>query len=518
MKKTLSIHLGRQLFIIEEDAYERLQQYLQRLEQSLNAETGIAEIMEDIEMRFAELIFSYMGEHRKVAGLADIEKGIASLGEPEEISEEASEKTQPRQEEAQQRDHRSDKTNGDRRFYRDTENGILAGVSSGLAAYFNIDPVIVRVAFFVLSFTGIGVPAYILLWIIVPNAVTPSEKLRMRGKQVTVDSLKEEFVKATERIKNDTLNARDRFRNSNDHIVERSSTLLRMVFKILGFGLIAASVLSLLFFSLTISGVISVIPMTGDSEYLSAYEFLKVLIPLQSTFGLMWSGILLVGFFGPLMGIAAGIGMLKGRLNRSLKISLIAFSTLFAAGIIFGLISGLQTGRDFAVYSELEQVHLTANVETLTIDELPEYTGQRRIISTGGIDFIDIRSGKITQDGIWLTYRPSKDSLFHVYQVLSAHGVDRNSALRRSGNIRQALKLTDNKLYINPHYTFPVKDGLRNQEIEVIIEIPASKRLIVKGVPIESPNKSYKGIFRTNDSYDVYEEYNDDYDVNINID
>ena len=56
MKKTLSIHLGRQLFVIEEDAYDRLQAYLKKLEASLANESGITEIIEDIEMRFAELL------------------------------------------------------------------------------------------------------------------------------------------------------------------------------------------------------------------------------------------------------------------------------------------------------------------------------------------------------------------------------------------------------------------------------------------------------------------------------
>jgi len=87
MKKTLSIHLGRQLFIIEEDAYDRLQQYLQRLESSLKGEEGVGDIIEDIEMRFAELLMSYLGETRKVVTIEDVEKGVGSLGEPEEISE-----------------------------------------------------------------------------------------------------------------------------------------------------------------------------------------------------------------------------------------------------------------------------------------------------------------------------------------------------------------------------------------------------------------------------------------------
>jgi DNA replication initiation complex subunit (GINS family) len=56
MKKTINIHLGRQLFIIEEDAYARLNAYLEKLKSSFASEEGAEEIVEDIEMRCAELI------------------------------------------------------------------------------------------------------------------------------------------------------------------------------------------------------------------------------------------------------------------------------------------------------------------------------------------------------------------------------------------------------------------------------------------------------------------------------
>ena len=99
MKKTLSIHLGRQLFVIEEDAYDRLQAYLKKLEASLANESGITEIIEDIEMRFAELLTQYLGDTRQVVTIGDIEKAITSLGEPEEITEETE---QPKQQAHQQ--------------------------------------------------------------------------------------------------------------------------------------------------------------------------------------------------------------------------------------------------------------------------------------------------------------------------------------------------------------------------------------------------------------------------------
>ncbi len=500
MKKTLSIHLGRQLFTIEEDAYERLQQYLHRLEQSLNAEEGIAEIMEDIEMRFAELIVSYLGETRKVVNMNDVETGIASLGEPEVISEE----TEPKQEQRKETTAETS-TSGSRRLYRDPENSMLGGVCAGLAAYLNIDPVIMRIIFVILFFTGTGVPAYILFWIIVPSAVTPSDRLRMQGKAVTVDTLKEEFVKATDRIKDDTQRARDRFKAGNDPYVKRAKFVLHQLGRIAGFGMIALSLLWLVFYTLFISGAVDVIPASGDTDYLSVREFFTILIPVDSTRSLMWAGILLTGFLIPATFILLGIRLLTDKYRRPLKIALVTSSLLVAVGFICGFVAGMQTGRDMAVYAEVEQQHLTLSADDLVVEEIPHYVSHKRILSTGGMEFLTVEHGRIYTEGILVTYRASDDSLFHIYQVYQAHGVDRNSALKRCNRIKNTIELKGNKLMIDPYYNFPKQDGLRNQEIQVIIEVPKDKLLHIKDLRVDNPDHEYNGMLYANEPFDTWE-------------
>ncbi|MGE5682914.1 MAG: PspC domain-containing protein [Bacillota bacterium] len=56
------------------------------------------------------------------------------------------------------------------RLYRSRKDKMIAGVAGGLAEYFNIDPVIVRVCFVAAAILsgGLGIPVYILLWIVVP--------------------------------------------------------------------------------------------------------------------------------------------------------------------------------------------------------------------------------------------------------------------------------------------------------------------------------------------------------------
>lgn len=83
-----------------------------------------------------------------------------------------------------------------KRLYRDPEEKVLSGVCGGLAAYFDMDPVIVRIIYVVLAFitTGAAVLAYLILWIAVPKAVTTAQRLEMRGEPVTVKNI-EKFIK-----------------------------------------------------------------------------------------------------------------------------------------------------------------------------------------------------------------------------------------------------------------------------------------------------------------------------------
>lgn len=498
MKKTLSIHLGRQLFIIEEDAYDRLQQYLQRLENSLKGEEGVGDIIEDIEMRFAELLMSYLGENRKVVTIEDVEKGVSSLGEPEEISEDA-----PQEEPRAKRNEWYDSKQ--RKFYRDTENGMLAGVAAGSAAYIGIDPVIARLIFVILLFTGLGVPLYIILWIVVPNAATPSERLQMHGRPVTVDSLKEEFTKAGERIKDDARNAKHRFQSGNDHITKRVRSLVTIFAKIIGVGIIVGSAIWLIFFTLTITGVIDFIPTTGDEEYTSLHDFLKIAVPDQKTFGLMWFSILLIGFSAPLFGFLVGTKLLLQRATRFFKINLIIFPSLLGIGIICGIISGVHISRDFAVYENLERTKITSNTDVLIIDEISEYYNNQRVVSSGGIDFFYIKHGKIKEEGITITYLPSPDTLFHISQIVSAHGVDNMSARKRCNNVNHTIQLSGTKLVVSPTYTYPISDGFRDQEVEIKIEIPEGKKLIIKGVTIQYPQTQHSGMLYQNQPFEPWD-------------
>ena len=182
MNKTISISLAGFSFIIEEQAYEKLNAYLQALRNSLEKDEA-DEVMYDIEIRIAE-IFRENLDKREVVNSDDVEKVIAQLGTPEAIegqSEENAEQEIPQE-----------KTK--KELFRDMKRGKIAGVCAGLAQYFGMDISLMRIIWilvFIFSVGFVSVVAYVILWVVVPEAETASDFLKMQGRPINFDSLKE---------------------------------------------------------------------------------------------------------------------------------------------------------------------------------------------------------------------------------------------------------------------------------------------------------------------------------------
>ena len=181
MNKTVSISLAGFSFIIEEQAYEKLNAYLQALRNSLEKDEA-DEVMYDIEIRIAE-IFRENLDKREVVNSDDVEKVITQLGTPEAIEGQSDENAE--------RENPQEKTR--KELFRDMKKGKIAGVCAGLAQYIGLDIALMRIAWIVLCICSVGfsLVAYIILWVAVPEAETASDFLKMQGKPINFDSLKE---------------------------------------------------------------------------------------------------------------------------------------------------------------------------------------------------------------------------------------------------------------------------------------------------------------------------------------
>ena len=187
MKITVSINLGGYSFNIDEDAYTELKSYLKNLELHFAGEESSSEIISDIETRMAELFRTKITSYKQVINIDDVRKVISVLGTPEDISD---------TEGPSARDKFS--SPGYHRMYRDTDHRIIGGVCSGMGAYWDIDPLIIRVIFVALVLAGgVGALVYLILYIVLPEARTTAQKIEMKGNPVNIhnikDSVKKEF-------------------------------------------------------------------------------------------------------------------------------------------------------------------------------------------------------------------------------------------------------------------------------------------------------------------------------------
>lgn len=178
MNEITRIHIAKTAYDIEIAAKKQLEKYIK----SLELYTQDADVLTDIEIRITELLAERGVAAGGVITNDDVTAIRKQLGEPYEFAGEESDIAIG-----------ADEDTSGRRLYRSTDNAVLGGVLSGIATYFNVNPLWTRLVFVLLLFISFGFAAlaYILFWILTPAARTATEKLKLAGRDVTVASIKE---------------------------------------------------------------------------------------------------------------------------------------------------------------------------------------------------------------------------------------------------------------------------------------------------------------------------------------
>ena len=183
MKEITRIHLAKTPFSAEIDAKKSLEKYLNLIQKNMHAEP---EAMQEIEARMVELLAERGVAKDGVIGNDDVLAIQKQMGEPRDFSDDSDNA----EIDADVDDEMSG--NSPKQLMRDTEHGLIGGVCAGVAAYFGVNPLWIRlIAIFSPFITfGTAVLIYIVMWLSIPEARTASDKLRMRGEPVTLDALK----------------------------------------------------------------------------------------------------------------------------------------------------------------------------------------------------------------------------------------------------------------------------------------------------------------------------------------
>ncbi|MDB4940165.1 MAG: transcriptional regulator [Candidatus Doudnabacteria bacterium] len=255
MKKTININIGGTIFNIEEDAYAKLEQYLESIKKHFSSYPDHEEIIKDMESRIAEHFSD--DSKSKIISENDVENLIASMGTTADFQEGADSST----------DHTTKQTRfGGRRVMRDADNKIVAGVASGLAAYAGIDPLIVRLVFIVIVlFGGSGILLYLILWLVLPEAKTPTEKMEMRGEAINLSNLDNQIKS----VKTQANEFKERVKTHGGSGLEKLVAAIGVLFKV---ALKIASKLIGLFIGLGAMGMLAAITFAAINLLFNAHS------------------------------------------------------------------------------------------------------------------------------------------------------------------------------------------------------------------------------------------------------
>ncbi|MEP6674996.1 MAG: PspC domain-containing protein [Ferruginibacter sp.] len=176
MKQVININFQGSVVPIEVTAFETLKNYTESLRRYFSNEEGRDEIINDIESRIAELFQERLKAGSTCITDDDVNAIMASMGRPEDFEEVTGAATAAENKKFDQQQKATaepQQPGAHKRLFRDENNKVLGGVCSGLANYFGLDPVVVRIIFVILFFAaGFGILPYIIFWVAVPSSAT----------------------------------------------------------------------------------------------------------------------------------------------------------------------------------------------------------------------------------------------------------------------------------------------------------------------------------------------------------
>ncbi len=486
MKKTLTINLGGIVFHIDEDAYTLLNQYLEKLKNHFSREQGSDEILNDIEARIAEILQEKQSETKQVITIEDVNAVIAIMGQPVEIDQEEGPKKQ-------QNSPGSEK--GDKRFFRNPDEKVIAGVCSGIAAYFHLDPVWVRLIFLVfIAAGGSGILLYIVLWIVIPEAQSTTDKLEMRGKKINISniqqSMRDEISDLGGRIGS--------MASESASTIRRAGAGSSSVFEVIGKGVaevltffwkvlvILTGIILILFgITLLLALVAYTLGWTGgiysdnDFTVLSFPSLAKLLVGCNMPVVYLQLVILVVLGIPVFMMFYNGLRMVF-RFDRIRHLGLTMFN-IWLVGLFFLAWSAL---RVFNLYKfedekQIEIALVQPACDTLFVslfqddpgmkyikDEQYMLPGEWKTVITDERELYVVPKISIEEAG---------DSLFSISQVTMARGKSRIEARQHLTGVRFQSATSGSTLRISPFARLPREECWRGQVVNLTLRVPKGK-------------------------------------------
>lgn len=478
MKKTFNINLGGMIFHIDDDAFSKLEAYLSALRQQFSTTSGGDEILSDVETRMAELFKERTSTAKEVVNIKDVNEVIAIIGEPQDFW----------QEETGGESNYQSNMSYEKRVMRDVDNRVLGGVAGGLAAYFNIDVIWVRLLFVALMFAGFGVLLYIILWLVVPAAKTTAEKLQMRGKPVTLSNI-ENFVKDEAQAVGANMSklggkVEDYGRKSPNLIAQFFSAvfhiiglIFRFIFKVIGFFFLGIG------FIVLMSIVVSLFTGIHVNEYhYSLYEFAD-LLQVMSVEGNIYNGVMLgtsLLIIGPLfLLIYFGIRLLfdVDALNKGVRNGLL-LTTLLGL-VILGLSAG-RLANQFDDSKTVSKDQIISAPRGMIEVSLATDSINTRADFRNHDDFWNLYDGRSYFTDVELDIRRSTREESYLQTNVTARGSNLQEARRNTGNINHPIQVDSNSIKAANYFTIKEGSYYRAHKIRMVLYLAEGDTVFLK--------------------------------------
>jgi len=480
MKKTISINISGVVFSIDEDAYENLKSWLDAVSMQFNLEESKDEIIRDIESRISEIFRDLLTEENSVVTMEEVKKVIERMGVPEDFSTEE----QPTEQKTEFKTNFKSRQ-GNKALFRDPDNRLLGGVCSGLGHYFGIDPIILRIILLIsVFFYGTGTLIYIILWIVMQEAKTTSQKLEMRGERVDIKNIqrgiREEFVNVKSSFNNWS---KSKSYNDTRKFVEAlffglASVLkvfAKIIFIITGvfFVILGVTMVAALFISLFVGinlGETSPLSLTDISNMLSlTVSPVLAIIGLFLVIGIPFLFLIFVG--------------LKIIFRFKAKSKILGFSGLglWIVGIFISLYVGINIATNYKNISELQKSYTinSTGIKTIVLARNDKYD---RDFDFADLDFFGM---KLYKDDVSkklfgvpiVSVSKSEDSLVHISIRYTANGKTKKEAAIYASEIVYNWIQNDSTIQFMPYFDLQKNSKFGRRNVNVDVQIPEGKKI-----------------------------------------
>ena len=583
MKKIININLSGRVVPIEDSAYEKLQEYIESLRRYFANEEGRDEIINDIESRIAELMSEKVRKGADSITDADVIEIANSMGRPEDFEgeeiKEQSSTFSSSSNTSQQTAYSEPLPKAKRRLYRDTSDKFLGGVCSGVAAYLNVDPAIVRILFAIIVFgtwflglmayvimwialpardvegytgkrlfrnpegrilggvcsglaayfnkgaatvrfiflapiilnilfgaldgfggrvvfpnivfgslTGTFIIAYIVLWIVLPEARSPYEKMEMRGEKVDVNTIKQNVQERAKEFGDEVKSAAQNFsvkakefaetkgktfaaevRQSAKPVGSRIGHAIGVLFKV--FFLFIAGFIALALFGVLMAAIFGGVAWWPINNYLWSTSWQPVYA---------WGTLIL--FLGvPLIAFLVWlIRRIIGVRTRSSYLGWL-FGGLWTLGWICMILLVTSMARDVRYPAETQPIQIPV---TQTINKLTVMVSEPELEFTERFWWVDsdIRGWSLGEDTMkiaWidLEIKQSTDADYHIQLIKKSNGRSQKDALERAEKIQYTITSRDSVLDLGNGYAIDKNSKFRWQIVKIIVHVPLGKKI-----------------------------------------